>query len=50
MKESLDSTIVNICEWINNNLEKVDTMDDSQTTANIVSTLAELVSARANLG
>ncbi|QHQ61362.1 hypothetical protein Ana3638_11745 [Anaerocolumna sedimenticola] len=50
MLEKLDKTIENICDWVDSNLCHVSTADNSQVMADMVKALAELVTARANLG
>jgi hypothetical protein len=48
MKESIDNTIENICEWVDDMLNDSMTLDAVTATADMVNALANLVSARAD--
>lgn len=43
--EKLNKTIKSICDWIYDNLDNVNTMDETQTMPNMILALADLVSA-----
>ncbi len=48
MEEKLNSTIENICDWINDRLNDSLTTEEAQVTAVMISALSDLVSARAD--
>lgn len=48
MGEKLDQTITNICNWIDEQLDGANCMYESSMLPEMVSALAELVTARAN--
>ena len=49
MGERLDQTIINICDWIDGQLDDANYMEESNILPVTISALAELVTARAGI-
>ena len=45
MKESLETTICNLCEWINDELEKISSYTTESILPEVIKSLASLVAA-----
>lgn len=48
-KEKLETTIINICEWVDNELTDVSGRYESSILPQTISALAELVKARTDI-